>query len=161
VRSGQETEVDNPREAMYRQRIQDMEAHISNLERLLRMMEVVNSTLDLPQLLDIIAEVAAQLTYTASASVLLIDEETKELRFVAVTGQHSAGLKPVVVPMDGSIIENVTSTYLMNYSFIYKVETIENVTVSAGTFTCYKCVMLNATTGDPFYTGDAGRRGSE
>jgi signal transduction histidine kinase len=109
VRSGQETEVDNPREAMYRQRIQDMEAHISNLERLLRMMEVVNSTLDLPQLLDIIAEVAAQLTYTASASVLLIDEETKELRFVAVTGQHSAGLKPVVVPMDGSIAGTVAS----------------------------------------------------
>jgi len=99
--------VDNPREAMYRQRIQDMEAHISNLERLLRMMEVVNSTLDLPQLLDIIAEVAAQLTYTASASVLLIDEETKELRFVAVTGQHSASLKPVVVPMDGSIAGTV------------------------------------------------------
>ena len=99
--------MDNPREAMYRQRIQDMEAHISNLERLLRMMEVVNSTLDLPQLLDIIAEVAAQLTYTASASVLLIDEETKELRFVAVTGQHSASLKPVVVPMDGSIAGTV------------------------------------------------------
>ncbi len=95
------------REAMYRQRIQDMQAHISNLERLLRMMEVVNSTLDLSQLLDIIAELAAQLTHTASASVLLIDDETGELRFVAVTGQHSANLKPVVVPLDRSIAGTV------------------------------------------------------
>jgi signal transduction histidine kinase len=99
--------VDERREAMYRQRIQDMQAHISNLERLLRMMEVVNSTLDLAQLLDIIAELAAQLTYTASASVLLIDDQTGELRFVAVTGQHSATLKPVIVPMDQSIAGTV------------------------------------------------------
>lgn len=95
------------RESMYRQRIQDMQAHISNLERLLRMMEVVNSTLDLSQLLDIIAELAAQLTFTASASVLLIDDETGELHFVAVTGQHSANLRPVTVPMDGSIAGTV------------------------------------------------------
>jgi signal transduction histidine kinase len=99
--------VDERREAMYRQRIQAMEAHISNLERLLRMMEVVNSTLDLSQLLDIIAELAAQLTHTASASVLLTDQNTGELRFVAVTGQHSANLKPVVVPMEGSIAGTV------------------------------------------------------
>jgi signal transduction histidine kinase len=99
--------VDNPRETMYRQRIQAMEGHISNLERLIRMMAVVNSTLDLPQLLDIIAEVAAQLTHTASASVLLIDETSRELHFVAVTGQHSAFLKPVVVPTDRSIAGTV------------------------------------------------------
>lgn len=99
--------MDERREAMYRQRIEDMQAHISNLERLLRMMEVVNSTLDLAQLLDIIAELAAQLTYTASASVLLIDEESGELRFVAVTGHHSATLKPVIVPMEASIAGTV------------------------------------------------------
>lgn len=99
--------MDNPRETMYRQRIQAMEGHISNLERLIRMMAVVNSTLDLPQLLDIIAELAAQLTHTASASVLLLDEASKELRFVAVTGRHSASLKPVVVPMDRSIAGTV------------------------------------------------------
>jgi signal transduction histidine kinase len=99
--------VDNPREMMYRQRIQAMEEHISNLERLIRMMAVVNSTLDLPQLLDTIAGLAAQLTHTASASVLLIDEASKELHFVAVTGQHSASLKPVVVPMDRSIAGTV------------------------------------------------------
>lgn len=104
---GRGTQVDNPRETMYKQRIRDMEEHISNLERLIRMMAVVNSTLDLPQLLDIIAELAAQLTHTASASVLLIDERSKELRFVAVTGQHSDNLKPVVVPMDRSIAGTV------------------------------------------------------
>jgi signal transduction histidine kinase len=99
--------VDVPRESMYKERIREMEHHISVLERVIKLMQLVNSTLDLSPLLDTIVEVAMQLTDTSSASVMLIDEQTGELRFVAVTGEHSADTKPVVVPMEGSIAGTV------------------------------------------------------
>jgi len=42
-------------------------------------------------------------------------------------------------------------TYEYNMSYIFEVETIENVTVPAGTFTCFEINMRNATTGDLIY----------
>jgi signal transduction histidine kinase len=92
---------------MYRERIKEMENHISTLERVLKLMQVVNSTLELSPLLDIIVRVATQVTDTDSASVMLVDEETGELRFVAVSGTNSADVKPIVVPMTGSIAGTV------------------------------------------------------
>jgi signal transduction histidine kinase len=99
--------VDDSREVMYRERIKEMEARISSLERVLKLMQVINSTLEQSALLDIIVQVATQVTDTGSASVMLVDEETGELRFAAVAGQESANVKPIVVPMDGSIAGTV------------------------------------------------------
>jgi signal transduction histidine kinase len=92
---------------MYKERIKEMEARISSLERVLKLMQVINSTLEQSPLLDIIVQVATQVTDTGSASVMLVDEQTGELRFHAVAGQESAHVKPIVVPMDGSIAGTV------------------------------------------------------
>lgn len=49
-------------------------------------------------------------------------------------------------------MDNTTYTYKYNMSYVSKVETIESVTVPAGTFTCFKINMWNATSGALLYT---------
>ncbi len=96
-------ETPNVREQMYLERIRRMETHISSLERMLKIIQIINSTLDLPALLDTIVQVVTELTNTDNASIMLIDEASGELRFVAVSGERSANIKVIVVPMEGSI----------------------------------------------------------
>lgn len=48
--------------------------------------------------------------------------------------------------------DTTTYTYEYNMSFVFEVDTIENVTVPAGTFTCFKVNLWNATTLDHVYT---------
>ncbi|MBN1582909.1 MAG: GAF domain-containing sensor histidine kinase [Anaerolineae bacterium] len=91
------------REQMYRQRITEMETYISGLERMLKVAQILNSTQNPIELLDIIVQVVTELTNTENASIMLVDQETGELHFVAVSGELSANVKPVVVPMEGSI----------------------------------------------------------
>jgi signal transduction histidine kinase len=86
-----------------------MSHRISSLERLIKLSQVINSTLELAPLLDMIIQIAAELTDTASASVMLVDKETRELRFAAVTGQKSASVRPFPVPMEGSIAGTVAA----------------------------------------------------
>ena len=52
------------------------------------------------------------------------------------------------------IIDGTPYTHENNYTCTYtlEVEAIENVTVPAGTFTCFKIDMWNATSGDLMYT---------
>jgi len=52
------------------------------------------------------------------------------------------------------IIDGTPYTHEDNYTYTYtlEVEAIENVTVPAGTFTCFKIDMWNATSGDLIYT---------
>ena len=90
-------------EVLFRERIKEMGQRIDSLERALKLTAVINSTLELAPLLDIITQVAIELTDTASASIMLIDKDTGELRFKAVTGQNSADIKPFAVPLEGSI----------------------------------------------------------
>lgn len=99
--------MDTTGESMHKERTKEMERHIFALERVIKLMPVINSTLELSALLDIIVEVAAQLTDTESASVMLIDEDTGELRFAAIVGQQSADIKPVSVPFEGSLTGTV------------------------------------------------------
>jgi len=49
-------------------------------------------------------------------------------------------------------MDNTTYTYKYNMSYVSKVEMIESVTVPAGTFTCFKINMWNATSGGLIYT---------
>jgi hypothetical protein len=49
-------------------------------------------------------------------------------------------------------MDDTTYTYEYNMTYTYKVETIENVTVPAGTFACFKLNMWNATSGALIYT---------
>jgi len=95
--------------AAYRERIREMSHRVSSLERLIKLSQVINSTLELAPLLDMIIQIATELTDTASASIMLVDKETRELRFAAVTGQKSASIRPFPVPLEGSIAGTVAA----------------------------------------------------
>lgn len=97
------------REEMYKERIREMEECISNLERVLKLVRVINATLESTELLDIIVQVVTELLQTESASIMLIDKETGELHFKAVAGENRASVRPIVVPMEGSIAGQIVN----------------------------------------------------
>ncbi|MBU9889884.1 MAG: GAF domain-containing protein, partial [Candidatus Omnitrophica bacterium] len=64
---------------------------VRNLQKILRLNSILNSTLELDRLLAVIMKTSAEVMRTEVASLLLIDEETKELVFrVALGGKGSA-----------------------------------------------------------------------
>jgi signal transduction histidine kinase len=72
-----------------------------HLRQLLTISVLLNSTLDLRQLLSLVIEAATELTDTEVASILLVDSLTGELKFVAATGVEQTDA--FVVPMEGSL----------------------------------------------------------
>jgi signal transduction histidine kinase len=82
---------------------QSLEAQVSRLRMVLEVSRILNSTLDLDTLLRIIIEVVTKAIEAEAASILLLDEKTGELHFEAATGVVRAEVKPIVVPLEGSI----------------------------------------------------------
>ena len=74
------------------------EARLESYRRLLSLSQVLTSTLDLLELLDLIVNAARDLTRTEATSILLLDAKTGDLYFEAVTGSKSEEIKRVVVP---------------------------------------------------------------
>jgi len=87
--------------------VQDRLAHLQErvavLERMVKVGQILTSTLDLRQLLRIIADVATDLTKTEAASIMLFDENSGGLYFETATGDKQDELKRVTVPLEGSI----------------------------------------------------------
>jgi signal transduction histidine kinase len=85
-------------------RIAGLEREVQVLNRLAEISVVLNSTLALKPLLADLLDAAAEITESEAASVLLWDENTRELRFAATTTQQS-GLNLIgqTVPVQGSI----------------------------------------------------------
>jgi signal transduction histidine kinase len=80
--------------------------HIPLLERYQRLLELsrdLNSTLDLPALLNHIVKAASDLCQAEAASILLYDEGNQELYFEAASNLESPEMKGLVVPVDSSI----------------------------------------------------------
>jgi signal transduction histidine kinase len=73
-------------------------ARVESYQRLLSLSQVLTSTLDLLELLDLIVNAARDLTRTEATSILLLDAKTGELYFEAATGSKSEEVKRVVVP---------------------------------------------------------------
>jgi signal transduction histidine kinase len=76
-------------------------------QRLLEISARLSSTLDLPRLLTQVVNVVVELTDTIDASILLLDQKTDELRFVAATNDST--LQNIIVPKDsiaGWIVKN-------------------------------------------------------
>lgn len=90
-------------EEALRERIEGMERRISNLERLVRVSLMLNSTLSVEPLLETIIQVITELTETEDCSILLLDEKTGELRFRAARRMRREGLGQITVPLDNSI----------------------------------------------------------
>jgi signal transduction histidine kinase len=74
-----------------------------HLERLLEVSRTLSSTLDLPQLLQAIVDIAAELTESEAASILLYHPGAGELRFDAASGQQQGQLGKISVPLESSI----------------------------------------------------------
>lgn len=77
------------------------------LKRLLDVSLVLNSNFDLQTLLTYIMEVAAEITHSESASILLLDPRTNELFFVATSSLRDTEIKRVLVPLNDSIAGDV------------------------------------------------------
>ncbi|MCA9873822.1 MAG: GAF domain-containing sensor histidine kinase [Anaerolineales bacterium] len=72
-----------------------------SLARLLEISTRLSSTLHLETLLDLVMEVATELTNTEAASILLVDQKTGQLHFAASTGSQMP--QDIIVPLDNSI----------------------------------------------------------
>ncbi len=89
--------------AIFQQKIAAMERRIGYLERIVKVSQILNSTLSLEPLLQIIIQAATELTDTEVCSILLLDKNTGELRFAEATGGISHTLKKITVPLEKSI----------------------------------------------------------
>jgi signal transduction histidine kinase len=98
-----EPENEVERAAMLEQKIGGLERRIGYLERIVKVSQILNSTLSLEPLLQIIIQAATELTNTEACSIMLIDKRSGELRFAEATGGTSDTLKKVSVPLENSI----------------------------------------------------------
>ncbi len=73
------------------------------LQRILEISQILTSTYDLEELLYMILAAATELTKTETASIMLLDEGSTELRFAASTGSYREKLMTMRVPVDGSL----------------------------------------------------------
>jgi signal transduction histidine kinase len=81
------------------------EQEIRQLNRLVEVSLAINSTLELRPLLNVIMDYAAEIAGAESASVMLYDQNSNELHFVASTTTSPAAkeLLTIPVPLEGSI----------------------------------------------------------
>lgn len=84
-----------------------------NQEQLARMLELsrrLNSMSSVDELLQLIIREAADLIGSESASIMLLDPYTRELRFKAVSGEMPPHLADVPIPLDSSIAGRILRT---------------------------------------------------
>ncbi|HID64349.1 MAG TPA: GAF domain-containing sensor histidine kinase [Anaerolineae bacterium] len=85
------------------EKVEVLERRIAALERILRISQILTSTLQLEPLLQTITQAATELTGTEAGSIMLVDKNTGELRFEAVSGSKREEVKRITVPLEGSI----------------------------------------------------------
>ena len=78
----------------------DVHSRLARSEYVLEISRTLNSTLDLPSLLELIIGAAQKLTGTEASSILLTDPKTGELYFEAVISTKGEAVKRVVVPRE-------------------------------------------------------------
>lgn len=85
----------------------DLRELVMRYSRLVEISVTLNSTLDLDRLLQFIIDSAADLLDSEAASILLVDEKTKDLYFAAATGADPEELAKIPVPLDSSLAGTV------------------------------------------------------
>jgi signal transduction histidine kinase len=83
---------------------------MARYERLMEISQQLNSTLDLGTLLNKIIKAATELTDTETASIMLVDPGSGELRFEASSQMTRGAMEAITVPKDGSIAGWVAQT---------------------------------------------------
>lgn len=84
-------------------RIAYLEERITVLERTIRLGRLINSTLDLSRLLELITQAAVELIGTDASAIALLDPETGQLYFETASGPQREVLERFPVPLDSSI----------------------------------------------------------
>lgn len=82
----------------------------SLLGRLIEISRRLNSATTIDDLLQLIISEAATLIHTEAASLLLLDSQTRELRFRAVSGPNQEQFLGMKVPLAGSIAGEILTT---------------------------------------------------
>lgn len=82
---------------------EQMAALLSSYERLIELSRMLNATLELPSLLQMIVEAACELSNSKASSILLVDRQSGELYFETAIGAQSEELQRVPVPIDNSL----------------------------------------------------------
>ena len=88
----------------YKEKVAHLEYRVAYLERITKISQTINSTLDLDLLLRTITQVATELTNTEACSILLYDKQTSELKFIPATASTvTQKLIGIPVSLDDSI----------------------------------------------------------
>lgn len=90
--------------------LRDLEGRHKSLLRLVELSVILNSTLELGELLQLITETASELLDCEAASILLYDEKNPRLFFAAATGSDPEKLAEVPVPIGGSLAGTIFRT---------------------------------------------------
>lgn len=81
----------------------DLNKRLAQLERLVEVSLILNSTQNLEDLLQSIIKTATEILDCEAASILLYDEKRSRLFFAAATGSDPKKLAQIPVPLDGSL----------------------------------------------------------
>lgn len=76
---------------------------IKKLEKLVESSRILSSTLDVMELLEALTAIASDLTSSESASILLYNKKTLELRFEVLHGKLNEKARQLRVPVEGSV----------------------------------------------------------
>lgn len=87
--------MDSDNLQFFKEKINLLEKKLDASQRLIRAIELVNSTLDLSTILEMLMTLANQLINTEASSILLMDEEKGQLYFAAATGIKKEEIKKV------------------------------------------------------------------
>lgn len=90
--------------------LRDLSLRHQQLLRLVELSVILNSTLNLDELLQQITATATELLECEAASILLYDDKNPRLYFAAATGSDPAKLAEIPVPMEGSIAGTIFRT---------------------------------------------------
>jgi signal transduction histidine kinase len=90
--------------------LRDLLSQPQQLRRLVELSVVLNSTLDLDALLQLITATATDLLDCDGASILLYDEKDQRLFFAAATGSDPAELAKIPVPIEKSLAGTIFRT---------------------------------------------------
>lgn len=102
-------------------RVAQLERKVQVYARLSEISTILNSTLKLKPLLNVLVDAAAEIVEAESASVLLWDARKNELRFAATTSSSRMGLTGQLVPIENSIVGTV-----MRENRVIAVSDVEN-----------------------------------
>jgi signal transduction histidine kinase len=91
-------------------KLRDLEGRQSQLLRLVELSVILNSTLDLDELLQQITATATELLDCEASSILLYDEKNPRLYFAAATGSDPVELAKIPVPIEGSLAGTIFRT---------------------------------------------------